>query len=53
MMTVHLILDQLANSIYPKHGLAYFLVYRARLGFPKSIFFDQSFLQRLQGGLIR
>ena len=35
-MSVHLLLDQLTNAIYP---LAYFIFYRLKLGFPKVIFF--------------
>lgn len=34
-MTIHLLLDQLTNPIHP---LSYFLIYRAKLGFPKDIF---------------
>ena len=35
-MSIHLLLDQITNTIYP---LTYFLVYRKKLGFPKALFF--------------
>ena len=36
-MSVHILLDQLTNPIYP---LAYFWFYRLKLGFPKVVFFN-------------
>ncbi len=36
-MSIHLLIDQLANPIYP---LTYFLFYRFKLGFPKSLFLN-------------
>ena len=44
-LTVHMILDQLVNPIYP---WAYFWFYRSRLGFPKKIFFKEDFLAGLK-----
>ena len=44
-MSVHLLLDQVSNPIYP---WAYFLLYRMQLGFPKKIFFHEDFIQELK-----
>ena len=44
-MSVHLLLDQIFNPIYP---LAYFLVYRMKLGFPKAIFFNEGLVKEFE-----
>ncbi|MFA5059871.1 MAG: hypothetical protein WC676_04520 [Candidatus Omnitrophota bacterium] len=42
-MSVHLLLDQITNAVYP---WAYFFFYRARFGFPQEVFFKERFLKR-------
>lgn len=43
-MTVHLLIDQLTNTVHP---LAYFLFYRIKEGFPKSIFFQDTLAKKV------
>lgn len=42
-MTVHLLIDQLTNTVHP---LAYFWFYRVKMGFPKSVFFQDTFIKK-------